>query len=271
MAKSKRRDDMAETAEKTTPPETSLVELEGRELTTDEMLALAEQQAGLGTSEQSEDRIQSFVKVLHQLSPELNPREASHVKGAAPGDIWIAAQNLLIPGQEGFMFQQVGYQYYWVEWPSKTPSAGSFPIDRHKTKPRGEDDGLGAVNLPNGHVAIETRYHVGLVYYKDVPPFPAVISYSSTGAAVSTNWTNRQWVKRLPSGKMAPVFMYLWHMVTVERSNEHGRWSLLVPEREAEISANSTQFKMGLDLAKKFEAQEIKMGEEQTSNDSIPF
>jgi hypothetical protein len=235
------------------------------------MMALAEEHAGLGASTREEDRIQSFIKVLHQLSPELNPREASYVKGAAPGDIWISGQNLLIPGQEGFMFQQIGYQYFWVEWPSKTPSAGSFPIDRFKNKPPGEDDGLGAVNLPNGHVAIETRYHVGLVYYRDVPAFPAVITYSSTGASVSSNWTNRQWVKRLPTGKMAPTCMYLWHMVTIERSNEKGRWSLLVPAREGEISANGTQFKVGLELAKRFESQDIKMAEQSTSNDSIPF
>ena len=65
-----------------------IMETSGGELTVEEMLALAEEHAGLGTSEQAEDRIQAFVKVLHQLSPELNPREASHVKGAAPGDIW---------------------------------------------------------------------------------------------------------------------------------------------------------------------------------------
>ena len=272
MAKSKQKDtDMAEPAEQMDPQTGELTTIEGHDLSPAEMAALAEEHAGLGASEQSEDRIQSFVKVLHQLSPELNAREASFVKGAAPGDIWISAQNLLIPGQEGFMFQQVGYQYYWVEWETKTPKAGSFPLGRYKTKPHGEDDGLGAVVLDNGHVCIETRYHIGLIYYKDLPPFPAVISYSSTGAAVSTNWTNRQWVKRLPSGKMAPTCMYLWHMVTVERSNEHGRWSLLVPAREAEISANGPQFKVGLDLAKKFESQEIKVAEQSTSNDSIPF
>jgi hypothetical protein len=264
----KRSEDMANTA---TAESTELVEVDEGELTTQEMAALAMENAGLGASDRSEDRIQSFVKVLHQLSPELNAREASYVKGANAGDIWIAAQNLLIPGQEGFMFQQIGYQYFWVEWPSKTPSAGSFPIDRHKTKPRGKDTALGAVELDNGHVAIETRYHIGLVYYKDVPAFPAVISYSSTGAAVSTNWTNRQWVKRLPNGQMSPTCMYLWHLNTVERSNEHGRWYLLVPSRDSEISATTAQFKVGLDLSKKFADQEIRVAEQGTAADDIPF
>ena len=250
---------------------TNLVEIEDRELSADEVAALAEQYAGLGTSDRSEDRIQSFIKILHQLSPEMNPREATHIPGAAPGDIWIAAQNLLIPGQEGFLFQQIGYQYYWVEWESKVPKAGSFPIDRYKTKPRGRDDGPGAVELDNGHVCIETRYHIGLVYYKDLPPFPAVITYSSTGAAVSQNWTNRQWQKRLPSGKIAPAAMYLWHLTTVERSNDKGRWSLLMPSRNAEISANGAQLKMGLDLSAKFESQELKVAEQATAGDSIPF
>jgi len=245
---------------------------EGRELTAAEIDDLARSHAGLGASDRSEDRIQAFVKVLHQLSPELNARDAAFVKGAQAGDIWIAAQNLLIPGQEGFMFQQIGYQYFWVEWPSKTPSAGSFPIERYKTKPKGgEDNTIGQVEFPNGHVAIETRYHVGIVYYKDHPPFPAVISYSSTGAAVSTNWTNRMWVKKNSDGTMAPSFKHLWHLSTIERSNEHGRWSLLVPSRDAEITATAKQFMQGLDLAKRFASQEIKVEEQQTATDEIPF
>jgi hypothetical protein len=265
----KRSDEMANNLAEVEKTATDLVET--GELTPAQMAALAQEDSGLGASDRSEDRIQAFVKVLHQLSPELNAREAAYVKGANAGDIWIAAQNLLIPGQEGFMFQQVGYQYFWVEWPSKTPSAGSFPIDRHKSKPRGQDDGPGTVNLDNGHVAIETRYHIGLVYYKDHPAFPAVISYSSTGAAVSSNWTNRQWVKRNPDGSMAPTYPYLWHMATVERSNEHGRWYLLVPSRGNEITANATQFKTGRDLAKQFAAQEIKVAEQGTAQDEIPF
>jgi len=265
---------MAEAAEKIdeTTGEITSVDEGGRELTTAEMEALAREHSGLGASDRTEDRIQAFVKVLHQLSPELNARDAAFVKGAGAGDIWIAAQNLLIPGTEGFMFQQIGYQYFWVEWPSKTPSPGSFPIERYKTKPKGgEDNSIGQVEFPNGHVAIETRYHVGLIYYKDHPPFPAVISYSSTGASVSTNWTNRMWVKRNSDGSMAPSFKFLWHLSTIERSNDKGRWSLLVPSREAEISATSKQFLQGLDLAKRFAAQEIKVEEQQTSTDEIPF
>jgi len=250
----------------------ALVEAEDRELTVAEMEAQAQEDAGMGVSDRSEDNIQAFVKVLHQLSPELNSRESSYVKDAAPGDIWIAAQNLLIPGQEGFMFQQIGYQQFWVEWESKVPKPGSFPVDRHKTKPSGgRDISIGQVEFDNGHVATQTRYHVGLVYYKDVPPFPAVLTYSSTGAAVSTHWTGQQRAKRNKDGSMAPCYKYLWHMATVERSNEMGRWYLLVPTRNGEISETAQQHKLGRELTRQFTAQELKVAEQTTASDEIPF
>lgn len=239
----------------------------------DELFRLAQQHAGLGQSDREEDRIQAWIKVLHQLSPELNRNEPSYAGDQAkPGDIWIAAKSLLIPGQTGFHFQQCGYQYNWVEWPGQ-PGSGGRPIARHSKKPShlGGSSEFGRIDLPNGHQIIETRYHLGLVYADGVAPFPATISYSSTGAAVSTNWVNRQWAKRNPNdGSLTPSCLYLWHMVTKERSNDRGRWYLLMPE--SEIMATKEQYLMGSEVSERIKESQLKIGDNEGGmQDEIPF
>lgn len=243
-------------------------------MTDAELERLSEQYAGMGTSDREEDRIQAWVKVLHQLSPELNRNEPTYVENGKAGDIWIAAHSLLIPGQVGFHFQQCGYQYTWVEWPG-SPGSGGRPVARHSGKPAhlgGESTAIGKIDLPNGHQIIETRYHMGIVYVEDHPPFPATIAYSSSGSPVSTNWINKQWSKRNPNGSLAPAFKYLWHMTTVERSNDRGRWYLLMPK--GEMAATKEQFSSGAEIAQKIKQQLLRLGDEETTTgqiDEIPF
>jgi hypothetical protein len=245
-------------------------------MTDEEMMRLAEQHAGLGQSDREEDKIQAWVKVLHQLSPELNRNEPSYAgPEAAPGDIWIAANSLLIPGSIGFLFQQCGYQYSWVEWPGQ-PGSGGRPVARHDKKPDhlgGDNSVFGKIELPNGHQIIETRYHLGLIYAEGQPPFPATISYSSTGSRMSTNLTHKLQAKRLPNGVMAPTCMFLYRMTTTPQKNDRGQsWHLLMPGQDQR--ATPEQFKVGLEVSEKIKSHLLQMGEEEATNrqiDEIPF
>jgi len=252
--------------EVSTPSQTALDEIE----------KLAQEHAGLGTSDREEDKIQAWVKVLHQQSPELNARDPSYVVDGRPGDLWIAAQNLLIKGEEGIWVQQVGYNYAWVEWPGAAGSGGR-PINRYPDKPEhlgGNSDTIGRIDLPNGHQIIETRYHLVLIYRDGEPPFAATINYSSTGAGVSQNWTNSIWHKFNADGSKAPAFKYIWHMTTVERSNDKGRWYLLMPRKGEEKLATPEQFRLGLETAQRISANKLQMAEEDATNasiDAIPF
>jgi len=233
------------------------------------LLKQIEADAGLGVSDREEDRIQAWVKVLHQLSPELNSRDPSYVIDAKPGDIWIKAQNLLIPGEVGIMFQQCGYQLRWVEWPG-APGSGGQPVARHAEKPQGYTFGM--FETADGHQIVETRYHMGIVYHDGYDPFPATISMSSTGAAVSLTWTNMQRHKKLASGSMAPAYLYLYRLRTVERANEKGRWYLLDP-KEAGI-ASAVQIAAAQQVARDIAEARLQMGEGEGEGDpgrAIPF
>jgi len=238
---------------------------------------LSQQYAGAGQSEREEDRIQAFVKVLHQLSPEMNPAEPTYVEGAKPGDILITAQNILIPGQEGFFFQPCEYIYAWAEW-SGPPGTSSRRVNSYPERPvhlGGESTAPGKIVLPNGHEIVETRYHLGLVYIDGLEPFPATISYSSTGTNVSKNWIHKMRAKRNSDGSLTPIFKYLWRLITVPQSNDRGqRWHLLTPKDKAEQPATPEQFKAGAEIYDKLKEHKLKMAEEDAVNaqiDQIPF
>jgi len=244
--------------------------------TTDpELEALYKKFAGAGHSQYEEDRVQSFIKVLQQLSPELNSRESAYVEGAKAGDIWIATKSLLIPGQTGFRFQHCDYQKIWVEWPagrSGGPVAkyGELPMEYRNIKT------WGTIDLPNGHQIVETRYFMGLAYVDDMEPFPAIISYVSTGARVATNWLDRIDAKRNPDGSLAPAFKFLWHMVTKPQDNDRGQWYLLVPEARAEVQANKQQSLLAGEITQKIWDKKIQIGDEISTpqgkiDDQIPF
>jgi hypothetical protein len=225
-----------------------------------ELLKQLEADAGVGVSDREEDRIQAWVKVLHQQSPELNPRDPDYVTDAKPGDIWIKSQNLLIDGEDGFTFQQCAYQLRWVEWPGM-PGSGGQPIARFEEKPR--DYTFGGMTTDEGHQIIETSYHLGIVYVKSRDPFPATISFASTGRAVSQTWTNIQHHKKLPNGKMAPAYLHLYHLKTIERTNDKGRWYLLDP-KDAGI-ASAEQIKLGQDVTRQILDRKLQMGEGEGS------
>ena len=220
-----------------------------------ELMKLVEQDSGLGVSDRAEDRIQAWVKVLHQLSPELNARDPDYVKDAKPGDIWIKAQTLLIPGDQGFVFQQCAYQLRWVEWPGAVGSSGQ-PVARYDKAP--PDWAFGGITTEEGHQIIETRYHLGICYVNGIEPFPATISFSSTGAPVSISWSNIQKHKKLPNGKMAPSYFNLYHLKTIERTNEKGRWYLLDPKDAG--PASSDQVRLGMSVSHDIINDLLRMG-----------
>jgi len=58
--------------------------------------------AGKGTEElKSSDKSTVILKILHQLSPECNTRNAKYVEGAKPGMIYSGSMGTLIDGDKG--------------------------------------------------------------------------------------------------------------------------------------------------------------------------
>ena len=73
--------------------------------------------SGRGTEElRSDDVSTPILKILHQLSPECNSRNAKYVKGAQPGMIYSASFGHLIDGEQGLDVVVAHTQTRFPEW-----------------------------------------------------------------------------------------------------------------------------------------------------------
>ena len=64
----------------------------------------------------SEDFALPFLRVLGQLSPETNKRDAKYVDGAEPGMIFNTVTKQLYDGEEGVNVIPCYYKREYVEW-----------------------------------------------------------------------------------------------------------------------------------------------------------
>ena len=77
-----------------------------------------------------EDLALPFLKVLGQLSPEVNKQHGKHVEGAEPGMILNTVSNECYDGSKGIEVLPVYYQRHYVEWQDRGESKGA-PVAIH--------------------------------------------------------------------------------------------------------------------------------------------
>ena len=85
-----------------------------------------EADAGQGiTNIKQEDLALPFLKVLGQLSPEVNKRDAKYVEGSQPGMIINTVTNELYDGEKGIQVLPVYYKRQYIEWQDRGESKGA--------------------------------------------------------------------------------------------------------------------------------------------------
>ena len=141
------------------------------EVTTKKEGALAvnlfEADADKGSQNISQDDLAlPFLKVLGQLSPEVNKRDGKYVEGAEPGMILNSVTNEVFDGSKGINVLPVYYERKLVEWQDRGTSSGA-PVAIHNA----ESDIMSQTTrdksfkdrLPNGNYIENTANHFVIV------------------------------------------------------------------------------------------------------------
>ena len=85
-----------------------------------------ETDAGQGIANITQDDLAlPFLKVLGQLSPEVNKRNAKYVEGAEPGMIINTVTNEVYDGEKGIDVVPVYYKRQHIEWQDRGESQGA--------------------------------------------------------------------------------------------------------------------------------------------------
>ena len=182
---------------------------------------------GLGAIGQ-EDLALPFLKILGQLSPEVNKRDGKYVEGAEPGMIYNSVSGELYDGVKGIDVIPCFYKLEYIEWKDRGEGLGA-PIAIYdsssdimsKTKP----DANYKDRLPNGNYIEKTASHFVIV--SGDSPSTALISMKSTQLKISRKWNSMMSGIKMKgaNGMFTPAsFSHIYKLKTTQMSNDKGTW-----------------------------------------------
>ena len=172
-----------------------------------------------------EDRALPFLKILGQLSPEVNKRDGKYVEGAEPGKIINTVTNALY---DEISVIPCHYKRQYIEWADRGTSTGA-PVAIHEADSdivsqttRGKDY---KDRLPNGNYLDNTANHFVLVLGDN--PQTALISMKSTQLKISRKWNSMMSGIKMKgaNGMFTPAsFSHIYKLKTTQMSNDKGTW-----------------------------------------------
>ena len=188
---------------------------------------LFEADANQGTQNISqEDLALPFLKILGQLSPEVNKRDGKYVEGAEPGKIINTVTNALY---DTINVIPVFYKRQYIEWQDRGTTGSGAPVAIHDANSdivnqttRGKDY---KDRLANGNYLDNTASHFVLTVGDN--PSTALISMKATQLKISRAWNSVMMGLKL-QGKNGmftpPTYSHIYKLKTVQMSNDKGTW-----------------------------------------------
>jgi len=225
---------------------------------------LFEADANKGAQNISQDDLAlPFLKILGQLSPEVNKTHGKYVEGAEPGKIINTVTNQLY---DTLQVVPVFYKRQYIEWQDRGTSTGA-PVAIHEADSdivsqttRGKDY---KDRLPNGNYLENTASHFVLTVGDN--PSTALISMKSTQLKVSRKWNSMMMGIKM-QGKNGlftpPTYSHIYNLSTVQMSNDKGTWFGWDVAKVGLVEDKNVY-----DMAKAF-AESVGKGEIQTKHEN---
>ena len=228
---------------------------------------------GLGKIGQ-EDLALPFLKILGQLSPEVNKRDGKYVEGAEPGMIFNSVSGELYDGVKGIDVIPAFYKLEYIEWKDRGDGPGA-PVAVYdsssdimsKTKP----DANYKDRLPSGNYIEKTASH--FVIISGDSPSTALISMKSTQLKISRKWNSMMSGIKLKgkNGLFTPAsFSHIYRLKTTQMSNDKGTWfgwevSKVGPITDQQLYQQAKSFSESISKG----AVKAKHGEDKPKDQSI--
>ena len=182
---------------------------------------------GLGAIGQ-DDLALPFLKILGQLSPEVNKRDGKYVEGAEPGMIFNSVSGELYDGVKGLDVIPAFYKLEYIEWKDRGDGPGA-PVAIYDSSSdimsKTKADANYKDRLPNGNYIENTANHFVIVLGDS--PSTALISMKATQLKISRKWNSVMMGIKL-QGKNGlftpPTYSHIYNLKTVQMSNDKGTW-----------------------------------------------
>lgn len=236
-----------------------------------------EEFAGLGMEDVSaQDMAIPFLRILAQLSPQVNKRDGAYVQGAEAGMIYNTVANEVYDGEKGVVVVPCYYSRRMIEWKPREQGGGyvgAYEVDDPIVKTTFRDQ-RGNDVLPNGNYLQNTAQFFVLVLTEDGGVQRCLITMTSTQLKKARQWMTQiqSLTARGKNGTMftLPMMSHKYLLRTVEQRNDKGSWfgwdvSKIGPLRldgeDREI------FEVAVAFSKSIRAGEVKVKQDQSHDD----
>ena len=228
---------------------------------------------GLGKIGQ-EDLALPFLKILGQLSPEVNKRDGKYVEGAEPGMIFNSVSGELYDGVKGINVIPAFYKLEYIEWKDRGEGPGA-PVAIYDSSSdvmsKTKMDANYKDRLPNGNYIEKTASH--FVVITQPTATTALISMKSTQLKISRKWNSMMSGLKLKgkNGLFTPAsFSHIYRLKTTQMSNDKGTWfgwevSKVGPITDQQLYQQAKSFSESISKG----AVKAKHGEDKPKDQSI--
>jgi len=173
---------------------------------------------GLGNIGQ-QDLALPFLKILAQLSPEVNKRDGKYVEGAEAGMIYNSVTGELYNGVKGIDVIPCFYKLEYLEWKDRGEGLGA-PVAIYDSS----SDIMSKTKADANYIE-KTASHFVIVLGDS--PSTALISMKSTQLKISRKWNSMMSGLKLKgkNGLFTPAsFSHIYKLKTTQMSNDKGTW-----------------------------------------------
>lgn len=210
-----------------------------------------------------------YLRILAQLSPQVNKRDGAYVDGAEAGMIYNTMENAVYNGDEGVTVVPCYFRRVLVEWKPREKGGGFVATYNIEDPIRGTTyrDDRGQEVLPNGNLLTDTAEFYVLLLGPDGPS-RCMITMTSTQLKKARRWVSqmKSMTARREDGSIytLPAMSHVWAMRSIQEKNDKGTWFGwdiskqygLDPENKPE---DRELFLMGLEFAKSVGAGDVKV------------
>ena len=250
-----------------------------------------EQFAGGGFSEVTTDDLAiPFIRVLAQLSPEVNKRDGKYIQGAEAGMFLNTVLNKAYNGEKGILVVPCHYSKRFLEWKPRNSGGGfvgSFSPEEAATMRTVKNDRNEDI-LPNGNLLVPTmQFFVLFVHDEGVQP--SLISMTSTQLKKGRKWLSQMQAltaKGKNGSYTLPSFSSMYRLKTVAESNDKGDWFGWDVSRERPLDMSNLDdadlVKQAVSFMQSVKAGDVKIKHEEAEDltpsdgkplpdDNVPF
>jgi hypothetical protein len=215
--------------------------------------------SGKGAEEiKSDDVSTPILKILHQLSPECNSRNAKYVEGAKPGMIYSNSFGKLIDGSKGLDIIVAHSQTRYPEWQEKGDGP-SAPVGTHLSPPANAKEEIRGIKyrLMNGNYVEKTMYFFVLAMVNGEPR-KAVITMRSSNLTPARELNNLISNLRMTDDKgsfQPAAYSAIFKLKTVEKSAGDKNWHIYKPSLVKMLDVSDQSDAAAYTAAQEFQKQ----------------